>query len=177
MLTIDGFFEGTNKWEISWHNVDAEFHEFAAEQLNETGMLLFGRVTYEGMAKYWTSETASKNDPLISQLMNSVPKVVFSRTMSKADWSNTRLIKGNVSEEVQKLKSEGKKDIGILGSANLASSLIDNSLIDEYRIIINPVVLGKGSPMFLTTRPMPNIKLLRSRIFKSGNVLLTYGPK
>lgn len=173
-VTLDGFFEGAGKWELDWHNVDEEFQEFAIGQLNETDLLLFGRVTYEGMAGYWTTPDALKNDPIVAGKMNSIPKIVFSRTLKEASWNNTRLIKENVAEEVLKLKSQPGKDIGILGSAALASTLIRQSLIDEYRIMLNPVVLGSGMPLFEGVENRMTLRLLRSRSFKSGNVLLCY---
>ncbi len=99
LITLDGFFEGPNR-ELDWHNVDGEFNEFAIEQLNNSGLLLFGRVTYELMASYWPTELALKDDPIVADMMNSIPKIVFSRTLKKADWNNTRLIKDNVREEL-----------------------------------------------------------------------------
>src|SRR5262245_43423205 len=91
MVTLDGFFEGPNQ-DISWHNVDEDFNQFAVEQTANVGAILFGRVTYEGMASYWPTPEAQANDPEIAQLMNTLPKVVFSRTLQRADWNNTRLI-------------------------------------------------------------------------------------
>src|SRR6266496_5967963 len=110
MVSLDGFFEGPNR-DISWHNVDEEFNEFAINQLNEVDTLLFGRVTYEGMASYWPTEFAISNDPIVAGLMNSLPKIVFSTTLDKAEWNNTRLVNDNAAEEVSKLKGRPGKDI------------------------------------------------------------------
>ncbi len=175
MITLDGYFEGATKWDISWHNVDAEFNEFAIEQLNATDTLIFGRVTYEGMAAYWPTETPIKNDPIVANTMNSSPKVVFSRTMKKAEWNNTRVVKENAAQELANLKKQSGKDIGILGSANLASTLVESGLIDEFRFMINPVILGKGTLLFQGFGDRLNLRLLKARTFKSGNVLLCYG--
>ena len=176
MVTLDGFFEGPAKWEIDWHNVDAEFNEFAIDQLNATDLLLFGRVTYEGMASYWPTPAAIQNDPEVAGKMNSLPKIVFSRTLEKADWNNTRLIKSNIVEEILKLKRQPGKDIAILGSSDLASTFTRHALIDEYRIMVNPIVLGQGTPLFRGISGKFQLKLLKARAFKSGNVLLCYQP-
>ena len=176
LVTLDGFFEGPHKWEVGWHNVDDEFREFAVEQLNETDILIFGRITYEGMASFWTTPDAAKNDPIVARQMNSLPKLVFSRTLKEATWGNTTLIRENAAEEMMKLKAQKGKDIGILGSANLAASLMRQNLIDEYRIMVNPIVLGEGNPLFGNADERIRLKLLRTRDFKSGNVLLCYTP-
>lgn len=117
-----------------------------------------------------------KNDPIVAGLMNSLPKIVLSRTLKGAAWSNTTLIKENAAEEMMKLKAQKGKDIGILGSANLAASLMRQNLIDEYRIMVNPIVLGEGNPLFGKVDERIRLRLLRTRDFKSGNVLLCYMP-
>ena len=175
MITLDGFFEGPNQ-DISWHHVDDEFNEFAIEQLNEIGTLLFGRVTYQGMASYWPTEIAIKDDSIVAGLMNSLPKIVFSKTLDKAEWNNSRLVKENAAEEVSKLKGQPGKDIAIFGSSDLAVTLAERGLIDEYRIIVNPVFLGSGTPLLKGIKDKLNLKLLKTRTFKSGNVLLYYEP-
>jgi dihydrofolate reductase len=176
MTTLDGYFEGQNQ-DISWHNVDEEFNEFAIQQLDEIGTLLFGRVTYQGMASYWPTESAISDDPEVAGLMNSLPKVVFSRTLDKAEWNNTKLVKENVVEAVSNLKGQPGKDIAIFGSSDLAVTLAESGLIDEYRIIVNPVFLGGGTPLLKGIKEKLNLKLLNARIFKSGNVLLYYAPE
>jgi dihydrofolate reductase len=176
LITLDGFFEGTNK-ELDWHNVDKEFSEFANEQLLSADMLLFGRVTYEIMKAYWPTESAIKNDPIIAEKMNAIPKIVFSRTLKKAEWNNTQLIKENIEEEVKKMKQQPGKNIFIQGSANLSSTLRQLNLIDEYRVIINPILLGAGTPLFKSVKDKLELKLINTRVFNSGNVLLCYEPK
>jgi dihydrofolate reductase len=175
MTTPDCYFAGP-EGDIDWHNVDEEFNEFANEQLNSVDTLLFGRVTYELMAGYWPTPTATTDDPIIAGQMNSLPKLVFSRTLDKAEWHNTRLIKDNVAEEVTRLKQQPGKDLIIMGSSNLSASFIDLGLIDEFRIMVNPVVLGDGKPLFKGIHDKLNLKLLKSRTFNSGNVLLYYQP-
>src|SRR5271169_3353434 len=105
MVTLDGFFEGANH-NISWHNVDAQFNEFATAQLSEIATLVFGRVTYQMMASYWPTSEAVKNDPVVADLMNRMTKVVVSKTMTTAEWNNTRLIKDHIADEISKLKKQ-----------------------------------------------------------------------
>lgn len=175
LITLDGFFEGPNR-DISWHNVDDEFNEFAIEQLSAADLLMFGRVTYELMASYWPTEPALKNDPIVAGKMNSLPKIVFSRTLKAAAWNNTRLVKEHIPEEVASLKKQPGKDILVFGSANLLSTLVHEGLVDEFRIIINPILLGNGTPLFKDVQNKMNLKLLKTKTFRSGNVLLYYQP-
>jgi len=175
MTTLDGFFAGPNQ-DISWHNVDDEFNEFAIDQLKEVDTLLFGRVTYQLMASYWPTELAISDDPVVAGLMNSMLKIVFSRTLDKVEWNNTRLVNSNAAEELSKLKQQPGKEIAIFGSSDLAVTFAERGLIDEYRIIINPVFLGKGTPLLKGIIEKLNLNLLKSRTFKSGNVLLHYAP-
>src|SRR5437867_1283554 len=137
MVTLDGFFEGPNH-DIDWHNTDEEFNEFSIAQMNEIGTLLFGRVTYQLMASYWPTQVAVESDPVVAEKMNSTPKVVFSRTLHSAEWNKTRLAR-DAAQEITKLKQQDGKDMAIFGSANLLASLIPLGLIDEFRIMVNPV--------------------------------------
>ncbi len=176
MLTsLDGYFEGPNQ-DINWHNVDAEFNEFAVQQLDASDLLVFGRVTYEGMAAYWPTSKAIDDDPTVAQRMNLIAKIVCSRSLAVATWANTRLIKKDAAAELRRLKQQPGKDIGLLGSADLAASLIPEGLIDEYRVIVNPVVLGKGASLFHLVPGRLSLKLMQSTEFRSGNVLLVYTP-
>jgi dihydrofolate reductase len=176
MVTLDGYFEGSNE-SIEWHNVDDEFNQFAIKQLEEADMLLFGRVTYELMAGYWPSPAAATDDPKVAYKMNTISKIVFSKTMVTANWENTRLIKENIQEEVTLLKKQPGKDIYIFGSADLASTLREMNLIDEYRIMVNPLVIGRGKPLFANINQILNLRLLDIKRFDSGNVLLYYESK
>jgi len=173
MISLDGYFEGPNK-EINWHNVDSEFNDFAVEQLNEASALIFGRITYELMAGYWPSDSAIKDDPIVSDLMNSITKYVISKSLSIAGWNNTTIINEVNDIRLRDLKDKFKKDIFIFGSANLASTFASHNLIDEYRLMINPVVLGNGTPLFKSLTKPFNLKFKQSKLFKSGNVLLYY---
>ncbi len=175
LVSLDGYFEGLKR-DISWHNVDAEFNEYAIEMLNSVDKLLFGRVTYELMAGYWPTRDAMKNDPLVAERMNNLSKIVFSRTLDKVEWNNSRLVKSNIETEIQKMKKLPGKDIVILGSGSIVSDLAQRGLIDEYRIMVNPIVLGHGKSMFKGIKDRLNLKLIKTKTFKSGNVLLYYEP-
>jgi len=175
MVTLDGFFEGPNG-EIDWHNADEEFNEFAVDQVKSADGLIFGRVTYELMASYWPTPAAQADDPIVAEKMNTMPKIVFSRTLKTVEWNNTRLVKGDTVKEISELKQQPGKDLLIFGSADLASTLTNLGLIDEYRIMVNPVVLGKGKPLFKDIKGKLNLRLLRTRNFSNGNVLLYYEP-
>ena len=175
MISLDGFFEGPDR-DINWHNVDDEFNEFAIEQTSSVGALLFGRVTYQLMESYWPTPDALKNDPVIAGLMNSLPKIVFSRTLEKADWNNSRLVRDHIGEEIIDLKKQTGKDIAVFGSANLLFTLMELDLVDEHRVMINPVLLGKGNALFKSMEDRVNLRLLKARTFKSGNILLYYEP-
>jgi dihydrofolate reductase len=176
MVTLDGFFEGPNH-SIDWHNVDEEFNMFANAQLDSVDMLLFGRITYELMAAYWPTPSAAKDDPLIAKKMNQTPKIVFSRTLNNTAWQNTRLIKENIVEEISKLKAEPGKDLILFGSSDLSVTLIQYGLIDEFRIMVNPVVLGNGTTLFNGIRERLNLRFQKAQTFHSGNVLLYYQPE
>jgi dihydrofolate reductase len=173
MVTLDGFFEGPKSWEIEWHEYvwGEELEQLSLQQLKSVGLLMFGRVTYQGMAAYWSSATGE-----IAELMNNIPKIVFSRTLDRADWRNTRLVKGSAEEEVARLRQESGKDVFIFGSANLASTLSRRGLIDEYRLGLNPLILGGGNPLFKPSPARMKLKLLEARPLKSGVVLLRYQP-
>ena len=175
MVSLDGFYEGPNH-EIDWHNVDEEFNEFAINQLNEVDMLLFGRVTYQGMASYWPTPFAQEDDPIVAEKMNTLPKLVFSTTLEQAEWNNTRLVKEHIAEEISNLKRQPGKDLAIFGSSDLAVSFMHMGLLDEIRVIVNPVVLGAGKPLFKGLDDRVHLKLVGTKTFDSGNVLLYYKP-
>lgn len=176
-VTLDGYFTDANG-DMSWaHKQDAEWKAFIQENARGGGELLFGRITYDLMASYWPTPYAMKNDPKIAEAMNTLPKVVFSRTLDKASWNNTKLVKSGLPDQVRKMKKAPGKDIVIFGSGNLISQLAGDGLIDEYQIVVHPVVLGKGRTMFEGVEKRLPLKLTRTRTFGNGNVLLWYEPK
>jgi dihydrofolate reductase len=174
LMTLDGFFEGPTKWDISFHEYawGEEMEQLSLEQLSSAEMLLFGRVTYEGMAAYWQTATGD-----IADLMNGIPKIVFSRTLDHAEWANTRLVTSSAEEEVARLKEQSGKDMFIFGSADLASTLSRQGLIDEYRLGVAPVILGGGNPLFKPGPDQLKLQLLDARPLKTGCVILRYRPK
>ena len=171
-MTLEGYFEGPNH-DIDWHEDvwGDELEQISIKQCHAAGALLFGRVTYELMANYWPSAQGE-----IADLMNGLPKIVASRTMEKADWHNTRLVRQNVPEEVARLKAESGKDIFIFGSANLSASLIPHGLIDEFRHCVVPTFLGSGSSLFKASPERLKLRLLEARPLKAGAVILRYKP-
>ena len=176
MTTANGLYEA-GPWEIGWHNVDAEFNDFAIEQLRSIDTLLFGRATYQGMAAYWPTPAAKEDDPDVARLMNATAKVVFSRTLERADWENTRLVRGDAADEVARLKRQSGRDLLVMGSSDLAAALVGPGLIDELRIMVNPVFLGDGKPVLKGLTAPARLRLLGSKTFANGNVLLRYAPE
>jgi dihydrofolate reductase len=172
-ITPNGYFKGLNG-DISWHIHGEEEDEYAAEMLALDDILLFGRITYELMVSYWPTEFAIKNDPVVAEGMNKAEKFVFSRTLDKVEWNNTRLIKENIVDEIKKMKWLSKKNMTILGSGSIVHLFAENGLIDEYQFMVDPVILGSGTPLFEGVRNSFNLKLTGTRTFKSGVVLLNY---
>jgi dihydrofolate reductase len=179
MVTLDGFFEGPNK-ELDWHIVDEEFNQYANDLLSKVDALLFGRVTYQLMADYWpaaaTNPSTPQSDVEIADKMNNLPKIVFSKTLQEVKWNNSRLVKENIADEISKMKHQPGKDMVIFGSGSIVSTFMQHGLIDEYRIIVNPIVLGNGNPLFKGINGKQNLKLLNTKVFDSGIVILFYEP-
>lgn len=173
MISLDGFFVDPNGG-LEWHHVDEEFNDFAIEQLDGSGGLIFGRVTYEMMAEFWPSEYALRTDPDVARRMNAIAKIVASRRLESAGWINTRLVKTDISAEIYRLKQQEGGDLFVFGSANLAATLLRDKVIDEIRLIVNPVVLGGGRPLFEGLERPLELRLKRTRVFGNGNVLLVY---
>jgi len=175
LVSLDGYFTGEGG-DISWHMVDDEFQELANEAANSGSTLLFGRVTYQLMEGFWPTTEAMETDPVVAEGMNTSEKIVFSRSLDAVHWQNTRLVKDDMLGEVRRLKQGNDKNLAVLGSGTIVAQLAAANLIDEYQILINPVVLGRGRTMFEGIGKRPNLKLIRSRVFGNGNVLLCYEP-
>jgi dihydrofolate reductase len=171
LMTLDGFVEGPNR-DISWHEDvwGEELEQLSIGQLTEAGGLLFGRVTYQLMANHWPGATGE-----VADSMNALPKYVFSRALAKSDWNNTQMFGSDVPGTVARLKRENTKDIFLFGSADLAASLMPHGLIDEFRIAVNPIILGGGTPLFKAGE-RHKLKLLDSRTLSTGVVILRYSP-
>jgi dihydrofolate reductase len=177
-VTLDGYFtsaEGDFGWAHSGSD-DAEFNAFIAGNASGGGELLFGRITYEIMAGHWPTSNAIQNDPIVAERMNSGPKVVFSKTLDRVSWSGTRLVKGDLISEVRRMKNQAGPGMAILGSGSIIAQLAPERLIDEYQLVVNPVVLGSGRTMFDGVGKSMTLKLSKARTFANGKVFLSYEP-
>lgn len=168
MVSVEGLFEAPGH-DISWFVFDDELGEYITGTQKEAGTLLFGRTTYEMMAGYWPAAEGE-----IADFMNGIEKIVFSKTLKVVDWNNTRLVSGNAVEEVARLKREPGGEIFVFGSADFARTLINHGLVDEYRIGINPVLLGGGVPLFKGGFARTSLMLTSVKTLKSGVVILHY---
>ena len=176
-VSLDGYFvdgAGSMRWARGGGSQDLEWDNFVAANAPGDGVLVFGRVTYDLMASYWPTPMAKQNDALIADRMNSAPKIVFSRSMDKASWNNTKLVKGDLPTEMRKLKQEPGGGMVILGSGSIVSQLADAGLIDAYQVVVNPIVLGRGRTMFHGVKDRLNLKLTTARSFGNGNVFAAY---
>ncbi len=174
-VSLDGYIEGPNR-EIDWHLVDDELHQHFNDQLRGMGAFVSGRVTYELMAQFWPTadKDPSSTPPMVefARIWREMPKIVYSRTLPRADW-NTTIVRDVIPEEVEKLKTQPGGDLS-LGGADLAAAFMRAGLIDEYRIYVHPIVIGNGNPLFPRSGPRVNRQLLESRAFGNGVLQLRY---
>ena len=178
-VSLDGFFAGPHG-EIDWFkDQDEEDREFSAQASRQSGTLIFGRTTYEMMAAFWPTPKAMKSNPHVARVMNATPKIVFSRTMGPVEdgpvWKNMRVIRDIKRDEILKLKHEAERDFVILGSGSVVQQFARLGLIDEYQLMVNPVILGAGKYLFEGVN-RTNLRLLESRAFRNGKVFLRYRP-
>lgn len=176
-MSLDGF-AGDKNGGLGFLSYDGELQQFADELVKTVGAPVYGKNTYHLMEGYWPTVL---NDPNANghalahaKWVQEIPKIVFSTTLPSADWNNTTLIKGNVEEEVNKLKQQPGKDLVIFGSPGLAKSLTKLGLIDEYKLTLHPVILGEGISLFESDAPMNNLVLQESKTLGSGVVTLHY---
>jgi len=171
LVTLDGYFEGVKSWDLPWHEQvwGEELERFSLEQLGSADMLVFGRVTYEGMAAYWTTAQGP-----VADYMNRLPKLVCSRTLETVTWNNATLVKVNVAGEVARLKQQGSGNMFVFGSANLSRTLMNEGLFDEYRIGVAPVIHGRGRFLFSDGHSSQRLQLLEARTLSTGCVILRY---
>jgi dihydrofolate reductase len=144
--------------------------------LNDIDTLLFGRVTYGGMASYWPTPAAVEGDPVVAPLMNDIDKIVYSSTLDSADWQNTTLVPGDAAESVAQLKQQDGGYLALFGSPHLTVSLLEQGLVDEVRVMVNPILLGGGKSLFTGLKDRVRLELKSTIVFESGNVLLSYRP-
>lgn len=174
-ITLNGYYKGPEN-DISWHRHGSEEGEYSAQSLRADDILLFGRTTYEMMASWWPTPMAAEAFPDVAKGMNEAEKIVFSTTLKSADWNNTRIISNNIIDEVRQLKQQPGKDMTILGSGSIVSQFAEAGLIDSYQIMIDPVAIGSGTPIFSTIKNKLDLELTDHKVFKSGVVLLSYKP-
>jgi dihydrofolate reductase len=175
-MSLDGYFTDA-AGDMSWaHKQDPEWQAYVSENASGGGQLLFGRVTYELMASFWPTPLAAQSNRIVVERMNSMRKFVFSRTLDSVSWNNTTLLKADLTTEVRKLKQEPGPNLVIMGSGSVVAQLADAGLIDEYRIVLNPLAVGSGRTLFEGVKRRLPMKLTRSRAFGNGNIVLSYEP-
>ena len=180
-MSLDGFVAGP-EGELDWFVHEGfmegtEFGQYARNVISSVDVILLGRRTYQEFVSYWP--TATDNDPVITERINNLPKIVFSKTLDKVEWgkyNNAKLLNGNAAEEVKTMKHLPGRDLVIYGSAQLVSSLMKDGLIDELQLFVQPVVLGKGKPEFTNLNQRHWLKLTKATPFSSGAVALYYQP-
>jgi dihydrofolate reductase len=173
-VSIDGYF-ADDRGDMSWaHKQDPEWNAWVNENASGGGVLMFGRITYDLMTMYWPTPMAAENNPVVARRMNAASKIVVSRSMEKATWNNTTLMKGDLPAAMRMLKQEHGEDICILGSGSIVAQLAPERLIDTYQLVVSPIVLGKGKTLFDGAKDRLNMKLTSTRAFRNGSVLLNY---
>ncbi len=166
--------------ELDWHiqSWTAEMADAVCKQLSKADTLLFGRVTYSAMARYWASKainlTLAREDIVFAEMLNQYDKIIFSKTLKTLPWNNSQLVRGNMADQIRRLKQRPGKDIIIYGSSSVVSALMQSGLVDEYHIWVHPVLLGKGKPLFKALSDTLCLTLLTTKTFSSGVVLLQY---
>lgn len=174
IITLDGYFEGENSWDLGFHELvwGKELEDFSILQLKSADILVFGKTTYLGMEGYWTT-TAEERE--IAKFMNEIPKVVCSTTLRSTNWNNTTIL-SNAIDEISKLKNEGNGNMFVFGSGNLSEALMKAGLYDEYRLCLSPILLGKGKLMFNQGIQTQKLKLIEASPLATGGVILRYTP-
>lgn len=175
-ISLDGYFTDAHNDMSFAHNPrpDPEWDEYVKGNASGGGTLVFGRITYEMMASYWPTSFAAQAQPVIAERMNRGVKVVFSHSLERAEWNNTRLVRGDLGDEVRKMKEEPGEDMVILGSGTVVAQLAGLDLIDGYQFVVNPVVLGSGRTLFEGVERKIGLRLARTRMFGNGNVVMWY---
>lgn len=172
-VTLDGFIAGPNG-ELDWAIRNDEVTQYSKEGHASIDMFLFGRVTYEMMASFWPTPAGKSANPVFAKSLNNTPKIVFSTTLQTADWQNTEIRNELNKDEILKLKQQPGKNMMIFGSGTFVEHLTNLGLIDEYQLMVNPVLLGKGKPLFKGIKDRITMKLIKTRTFSNGIVLLHY---
>lgn len=166
-VSLDGFIEGPDP-ELNWFVMDGEVEQHIDDVLDSIDAMIYGRAAYLNMVAYWPSATGR-----FARKMHEIPKIILSNTLKKVEWNNATLIKDNVEEEIARLKQRPGKDLLVFAGAGVISSLTKMGLIDEYHLLVNPVLLGRGKPLFKENK-LALMTLLDTRTFPCGDVLLKY---
>lgn len=172
-LSLNGYYKGENE-DTGWHRHGEEEGKYSEESLQSDNILLFGRKTFEMMSGFWPTPVAAEMFPKVASGMNKAEKIVFSDTLNSVKWNNTTIMKGDIVDQIIKIKSTKGNDLTILGSGSIVTQFSDAGLIDTYQIMIDPVALGAGTTLFEGLKQKLDLKLTGSKIFKSGVILLTY---
>jgi dihydrofolate reductase len=181
-VTLDGFIAGPNN-EMDWVGklYDDAMGKYETDLVSSADTLILGRVTYQSFAGSWPNvpdnPSVSEGEKQYARQLNSMRKIVFSKTLDKAEWNNSTLMKEIVPEDIAKMKQEPGKDMIIYGSASIVQALTNLGLIDEYQLLVHPLVLGSGKPLFKDITKPVNLKLTRTENRKSGVVVLYYEPE
>ena len=171
-LSLDGVYEAPGEWHFPYFN--DEMGDAVQAQMDAADTMLLGRVTYQEFASYWPQQ--SNDEVPIADYMNETPKVVVSETLEALDWRNSTLIKGNVVAELTRLKEQPGKNIGITGSGTLVASLLSAGLLDELRLLVHPIVVGRGKRLFATGEEPRGLRLVDAQTFSTGVLSLAYTP-
>jgi dihydrofolate reductase len=173
LLSLDGYFGGPNG-EIDWFGFDEESMEWSRKIMGAAGSIVMGRRTFELMAKFWPKQSALDQEPFIAEHMTKLPKIVFSRTVDSSTWKNTKFVTRPVAETIREEKEGTGGSILILGSSIILAPLWREHLVDEVNVRIQPIVVGKGRPLFAESEVRQPLSLKESRVFQSGVTALRY---
>jgi dihydrofolate reductase len=175
-VTLDGYFSDAEGG-IDWQSLDADFNAYSIELLDEVDTILLGRTTYDELGAFWPTASGEQYDPEIARRMNAHMKVVISSSAVNLSWQNSRQLTGDLVGGISQLKAEPGKDIALLGSGTIVAQLTNAGLIDEYRLQLNPVILAAGKALFGAVRNRCDLRLVGTRQFGGGGILLRYEPQ
>lgn len=172
-ITLNGFYKGDHN-DTSWHRHGEEEGQYSVEALKDDNILLFGRLTYEMMVSWWPTPMAAEAYPEVAKSMNSAEKIVFSNIIEAPKWNNTKVMSGDIVEKIRQMKQQPGKDLTVLGSGTIVSQFAEAGLVDEFQIMIDPVVIASGTTLFSGIQHDMRLSLTDTKIFKSGTIVLTY---
>ena len=177
-ISLDGYFTDANNSERFAHEgaPDKEFDTFTSDNAANGGALLMGRKTYEVLIQFWPTPAAMEQMPAVAKAMNAMRKYVISHTLRNPRWPNTHVLIGKLEHDVPRLKARSDVDIAVLGSGSIVAQLTELGLVDEYQIVVAPVVLGRGRSLFEGVTRRPELRVIETHVFRNGKVFLRYAP-